>query len=720
MTEFVVFISSSMEELRNEREAVKRAFSRLKRQRLNIRTYMFETDAGADPNPIPDVWRAALQESNIYVGLFYKKYGKYTIEEFELAQSRALPCFIYVCDYHVSTTGVVQREPALQTFLDKLKSYSNLTVSCFKNAYDLEKKVARDFIRWVFGEGRLAERRLAIVRSELRDAHRQLGAQAAEILQLEERLSRVSSVKTSQALENQIHELREREQRLKQQVSKWQQTARQLKQRVAELEKHLEQAQSATTSGVPSLQASASKEEIAENIKRLLEAQMRAHVTLTTFAQHIDLETRMELDGISSYSLLLRIVDAPVTFDAVQLLENKIAANVASGGLLLGVQPHLQESLLELYHGEHVHVFLMDSSASWENQIRFGFELFEAYTFIRLGDERYVLGDFRGAIQWYQSAAKIASSHAYHDPALAAWIRVSEASHAIPDIKQAIESATSALVLARKVQSVRYELKAILCLVEALGLIDLRNRWHEVQPLLIAGIEQSRMLDDSMLQVDYLMRLGEISIRLYEAEEAYTCLQDALNALNFHTNGARKSHHCRLYLAFSEWHRKHGSLNEALRYVEMAIGVARESKSPYLLALSQLGMAHVGLLGDEYRKALGFAEEALLQARKMGWKNVEQQGEGLQCKLAYKLGLLDEAETAARKALDLAREIQTREAEVESLLNWGEVLLARQHYTDAHDKLNQARRLSQERDYADHFAQAEKLLQSLTAQGAVQ
>jgi hypothetical protein len=54
--------------------------------------------------------------------------------------------------------------------------------------------------------------------------------------------------------------------------------------------------------------------------------------------------------------------------------------------------------------------------------------------------------------------------------------------------------------------------------------------------------------------------------------------------------------------------------------------------------------------------------------------------------------------------------MKLKEQEVECLLSLGQVLLALKRPQEAREVLQQARRLSQERDYADHFQRADELL----------
>jgi hypothetical protein len=54
--------------------------------------------------------------------------------------------------------------------------------------------------------------------------------------------------------------------------------------------------------------------------------------------------------------------------------------------------------------------------------------------------------------------------------------------------------------------------------------------------------------------------------------------------------------------------------------------------------------------------------------------------------------------------------MKLKEQEVECLLSLGQVLLALKRPQEAREVLQQAQRLSQERDYADHFQRADELL----------
>src|SRR5262249_41501105 len=90
-----VFVSSTLGELAAERRAVARAVSAMR-----LIPVMFEL--GARPQPPRDVYRAYLAQSNVFVGLYWQRYGQVgpgmrvsgLEEEFEL--SAGLPRLLYV------------------------------------------------------------------------------------------------------------------------------------------------------------------------------------------------------------------------------------------------------------------------------------------------------------------------------------------------------------------------------------------------------------------------------------------------------------------------------------------------------------------------------------------------------------------------------------------------------------------------------------------------
>src|SRR4051794_33584064 len=90
-----VFVSSSLQELADERRAVARSISALR-----LTPVMFEL--GARPHPPRDLYRAYVAQSDIFIGLYWQRCGERVPDtalsglEDESQLSGALPRLLYV------------------------------------------------------------------------------------------------------------------------------------------------------------------------------------------------------------------------------------------------------------------------------------------------------------------------------------------------------------------------------------------------------------------------------------------------------------------------------------------------------------------------------------------------------------------------------------------------------------------------------------------------
>ena len=135
-----LFISSKMSELALDRSAVQAALSA-----FLLHGWLWETDAGASPEPIRSTYLAEVEACDIYIGLFWHGYGQYTIEEFDHARQHQKPCLVY--EKHVE---VEKRDSRLWTFLDHLQDVENsegLTICRFKTPEQLAEQVQKDVMR---------------------------------------------------------------------------------------------------------------------------------------------------------------------------------------------------------------------------------------------------------------------------------------------------------------------------------------------------------------------------------------------------------------------------------------------------------------------------------------------------------------------------------------------------------------------------------------------
>ncbi len=130
-----VFVSSTLGELAEERQAVARAISALR-----LTPVMFEL--GARPHPPRDVYRAYLAQSDVFIGLYWQRYGEIgpgmTVsgleDEFELSQN--LPRLLYV------KAPAASREPRLDELLSRVSG--QVSYRLFSTPRELDRLVRDD------------------------------------------------------------------------------------------------------------------------------------------------------------------------------------------------------------------------------------------------------------------------------------------------------------------------------------------------------------------------------------------------------------------------------------------------------------------------------------------------------------------------------------------------------------------------------------------------
>ena len=111
-----VFVSSTLQELAQERAAAREAITRMR-----LAPIMFEL--GASPHPPRDLYRAYLDQSHIFIAIYWQRYGWIAPgmdisgleDEYRLSGDR--PKLIY-------TKGpALDREPRLKEMLDRIRGH---------------------------------------------------------------------------------------------------------------------------------------------------------------------------------------------------------------------------------------------------------------------------------------------------------------------------------------------------------------------------------------------------------------------------------------------------------------------------------------------------------------------------------------------------------------------------------------------------------------------
>ncbi len=132
-----VFVSSTLGELAEERQAVSRAISALR-----LTPVMFEL--GARPYPPAELYRAYLAQSDVFVGLYWQRYGQLVpgaqvsgLEE-EFSLSGGLPRLLYV------KGPAPDREPRLADLLARIREEASASYRHFRTPGELGRLVRDD------------------------------------------------------------------------------------------------------------------------------------------------------------------------------------------------------------------------------------------------------------------------------------------------------------------------------------------------------------------------------------------------------------------------------------------------------------------------------------------------------------------------------------------------------------------------------------------------
>ena len=132
-----VFVSSTLEELAAERGAARAAI-----EQLRLAPVMFE--AGARAHPPQEVYRAYLVQSDIFVGIYWQRYGwvgpGMTISglEDELRLAAGMPRLLYV---KIPAPGM---EPGLGRMLEAIRAEGTTAYKQFTDAEELRELIASD------------------------------------------------------------------------------------------------------------------------------------------------------------------------------------------------------------------------------------------------------------------------------------------------------------------------------------------------------------------------------------------------------------------------------------------------------------------------------------------------------------------------------------------------------------------------------------------------
>jgi predicted ATPase len=132
-----VFVSSTLGELAGERQAARRAL-----ERLRLTPVMFEL--GARPHPPRALYRSYLEQSDVFVGIYWQRYGWVAPDmsvsglEDEYVLSDGMPRLVYV------KRPAPDAEPRLRDMLARLQQEDTTSYKPFADAAELERLLLDD------------------------------------------------------------------------------------------------------------------------------------------------------------------------------------------------------------------------------------------------------------------------------------------------------------------------------------------------------------------------------------------------------------------------------------------------------------------------------------------------------------------------------------------------------------------------------------------------
>ena len=132
-----VFVSSTLKELREERDAARRAI-----ERLRLTPVLFED--GARPYPPRSLYRAYLEQSHVFVGIYWQRYGWIAPDmgisglEDEYRSAEDKPRLIYVRE------PSPDRDPRLSDLLDRIKGEGQTSYKSFRSPSELQGLIEQD------------------------------------------------------------------------------------------------------------------------------------------------------------------------------------------------------------------------------------------------------------------------------------------------------------------------------------------------------------------------------------------------------------------------------------------------------------------------------------------------------------------------------------------------------------------------------------------------
>jgi tetratricopeptide (TPR) repeat protein len=140
-----IFISSKMQELQAERQALFEFTKTLDYGDIKLHAWVFEKDAASSGRSIRDVYLNALQNAALYLGIVWNEYGEWTVDELEKATDWGIERHLYVKDVDAH-----RRDPRLTQLLERFGPVATgITAKWFATVEELKTAVRHSIEAWI-------------------------------------------------------------------------------------------------------------------------------------------------------------------------------------------------------------------------------------------------------------------------------------------------------------------------------------------------------------------------------------------------------------------------------------------------------------------------------------------------------------------------------------------------------------------------------------------
>lgn len=271
------------------------------------------------------------------------------------------------------------------------------------------------------------------------------------------------------------------------------------------------------------------------------------------------------------------------------------------------------------------------------------------------------------------------------------------------EFEEAIDTAMRLLARARETENDQYKVVAALRLGSVLAYSGVRDRWPELETVLLDGLSRSREMHDNHAETYHLVRLGKYAGMVGEYDKAALWLQQGLDSASRLTKeGAAAWFRGDIYGSLSELMRAKGDLCEARRYAEISLAeFERYGHVPSSIADAQGILARIEYEEGSYERACELLDMALERVQASNAAHSEQQIEYVRSMALRARGDLVASLAAAQRSLELARKMRMKVDEARALISLGQTLQLLGSGDVATEALSLARGIAEERGYQD-------------------